>query len=464
MPVDTFVNPEIIMGYKSPDLSGLDPSRMMANVLAYKQAQTQQQANALALQEAKQKTADQALLQEAYNQADPVNYLRGLGRLDIANAYAAQQQEQEGKKLDIENKRLQQQQFQSAIDKAGRENVTEALGTVRDMYAGVLARHADNLNSEDALKDYLEVSRTAHNNPFLGEALKTTGASLANTFTKGQTALESGTLGNLIQTSAMSADQLREAVKPKTATTPIGKLEEDYAAAVKRGDKVAAASIKKAIYVESGGMTEYQRQQLALERQREERLAKAATGGGKTTVSQEQANYNVNRLLNAANQITSAMTAEEGVQKPGLKEAVVKGTFPALSGAVQSGQRQIVDAAQTDMLDALLYLSTGAAYNKEQLEGQKKSYLPSFLDKPETVAAKQQRLITLIQDAKTRAGNAWTPDMDKKMDLILSSFKAAGTQPAAGGSNIPTVTTQKQYDALPKGAQFYEDGKLYRKP
>jgi len=214
----------------------------------------------------------------------------------------------------------------------------------------------------------------------------------------------------------------------------------------------------------SGGLTAYQTAYLAHLAEQEKRLSTPATGGGKTTVSQEQANYNVNRLLNAANQITAAMTAEEGVQKPGLKEAVVKGTFPSLTGAVQSGQRQIVDAAQTDMLDALLYLSTGAAYNKEQLEGQKKSYLPSFLDKPETVAAKQQRLITLIQDAKTRAGNAWTPDMDKKMDLILSSFKAAGTQPAAGGSNIPTVTTQKQYDALPKGAQFYEDGKLYRKP
>jgi hypothetical protein len=30
--------------------------------------------------------------------------------------------------------------------------------------------------------------------------------------------------------------------------------------------------------------------------------------------------------------------------------------------------------------------------------------------------------------------------------------------------DIPTVTTQKQFDELPKGAQYYEDGTLYRKP
>lgn len=118
MPLDSFVNPEIIMGYRSPDLSGLDPSRMMANVLAYKQAKTQQQANALALQQKQQEAADQALLQEATNQSDPVNYLRGLGRLDIANAYAAQQQEQQGKKLQFQT---QEQELENAKRKAANE-------------------------------------------------------------------------------------------------------------------------------------------------------------------------------------------------------------------------------------------------------------------------------------------------------------------------------------------------------
>lgn len=33
-----------------------------------------------------------------------------------------------------------------------------------------------------------------------------------------------------------------------------------------------------------------------------------------------------------------------------------------------------------------------------------------------------------------------------------------------GGSGIPTVTSKEQYDNLPKGAEFIEDGKKYRKP
>ena len=43
------------------------------------------------------------------------------------------------------------------------------------------------------------------------------------------------------------------------------------------------------------------------------------------------------------------------------------------------------------------------------------------------------------------------------------SYRSGGAS-ATPAASIPTVTSQKQYDALPKGAQFYEDGTLYRKP
>lgn len=54
MPLGDFVNPDIIMGYKSPDFSALDPSKIAANALAYRRAQTEQQTNALALQQKQQ--------------------------------------------------------------------------------------------------------------------------------------------------------------------------------------------------------------------------------------------------------------------------------------------------------------------------------------------------------------------------------------------------------------------------
>jgi hypothetical protein len=191
----------------------------------------------------------------------------------------------------------------------------------------------------------------------------------------------------------------------------------------------------------SGGMSEYQRQYLAHLAEQEKRLATTSTTGGKTTVNEQQASYNVNRLLNAADQITNATNIELGAQKPSLLEAAVGSNkyTAGLTGATQSAQRQIVDAAQSDMLDALLYLSTGAAYNKEQLEGQKKSYLPALLDKPETVNAKKSRLITLIADAKKRAGNAWDKSMDDKMASVLANFGKA----ASAGGKTPAKPSGK---------------------
>jgi hypothetical protein len=34
----------------------------------------------------------------------------------------------------------------------------------------------------------------------------------------------------------------------------------------------------------------------------------------------------------------------------------------------------------------------------------------------------------------------------------------------SGGGNLPIITTQEQFDALPSGAEYIEDGVTYRKP
>jgi len=64
--------------------------------------------------------------------------------------------------------------------------------------------------------------------------------------------------------------------------------------------------------------------------------------------------------------------------------------------------RQKVEAAQLDILDAALTLGTGAAYTKEQLEGYRKSYFPQLGDKPETIRDKQDRLNNILEAAKSR--------------------------------------------------------------
>jgi muramidase (phage lysozyme) len=75
-----------------------------------------------------------------------------------------------------------------------------------------------------------------------------------------------------------------------------------------------------------------------------------------------------------------------------------------LANVVVSNDRQQVEAAQLDILDAALTLNTGAAYTKEQLKGLSKSYFPQIGDTDETIAGKQARLNDLLQTAKLRAG------------------------------------------------------------
>jgi hypothetical protein len=74
-----------------------------------------------------------------------------------------------------------------------------------------------------------------------------------------------------------------------------------------------------------------------------------------------------------------------------------------------SAQRQIVESAQLDILDAALTLGTGAAYTREQLESYRKSYFPQIGDKPENVAAKRARLQNILRSAEIASGRAKVP-------------------------------------------------------
>lgn len=212
MPLDNFVNTDIIMGYKSPDFSGLDPARIASNVLSIRNARLQQQTNELALAKAKQEAADQQILQNAYGSQDPTNYLLGLGRTDLAQTVKSQISKEEGEKLDRQTKQIA---LQDAIAKSDKTKVDNALSSVRDMYAGVVAQYP-NLNTQEAADAVLNISQTAHNDPNLGPVLSSTGASHESTKKLVATALANGTLDRFIQNSALSAEELRKGFTPMT--------------------------------------------------------------------------------------------------------------------------------------------------------------------------------------------------------------------------------------------------------
>ena len=94
----------------------------------------------------------------------------------------------------------------------------------------------------------------------------------------------------------------------------------------------------------------------------------------------------------------------------------------AAGNYLKSPERQNIEAAQLDALDAALTLNTGAAYTKEQLFGLRKSYFPQPGDDESTITAKQDRLQGLIETARIRA---------------RSAYPGAGAQPASGGGPRP---------------------------
>jgi hypothetical protein len=169
------------------------------------------------------------------------------------------------------------------------------------------------------------------------------------------------------------------------------------------------------------------------------RLSPASSARPETpNVSEQQASTATRRLLQRAKEINAAVKRNPKAEAPSAVEAGMENT-PLLSRAtklVRSTDRQIVASAQDDVLDALLYLATGAAYNKEQLQQQKSAYLPVWSDDPATRAAKRQRLAQAIEGARVRAGRAWTPELEEELNKLLASptmQSGAGAAPAGTG-------------------------------
>lgn len=152
------------------------------------------------------------------------------------------------------------------------------------------------------------------------------------------------------------------------------------------------------------------------------------------TVSEQNASYNINRVLRAATEIKDVTAKDPSALAPSAAEAAAQSVgMGGTANVARSSNRQIVYGAQRDALDALLYLATGAAYNKEQLQGAWDSYMPAYTDDAATKLAKQERLNTLLDDAKTRAGKAWTPKMETSMKSLMESTVGKAPAPAAGG-------------------------------
>jgi len=138
------------------------------------------------------------------------------------------------------------------------------------------------------------------------------------------------------------------------------------------------------------------------------------------------------RLNFSVGQMNQAIGADPKAAMPNTASEIARfvSRTDFLPNKLNSEQRQIVEAAQEDVLDAALTLGTGAAYSREQLAGYKKSYFPQIGDSDATVKTKQERLNNLLRSAEVasgRAANQITAPIPKVPQLTDSEIPAGVT-------------------------------------
>jgi hypothetical protein len=143
-------------------------------------------------------------------------------------------------------------------------------------------------------------------------------------------------------------------------------------------------------------------------------------------------------------QMQNALGVDPKAVKPNVPASIVEAiTGPnLLSRNMKPAQRQIVEDSQLDVLDAALTLRTGAAYTREQLNAMRETYFPVLGDKPPAVAAKKQRLESLLEGAYIAAGRATPPRVSESPPAIPTA-PSTREQLNIPKVNVPVITTPK---------------------
>ena len=161
--------------------------------------------------------------------------------------------------------------------------------------------------------------------------------------------------------------------------------------------------------------------------------ARAQESSDRGTEAQGKASVLLSRIKGGFSDILEVTARSPQSQEPGILESIRGGLSPVGVGGLvtrklSDADRRIVADSQVDILDALLTLGTGAAYNREQLEGQLSSYFPQYGDTPAEIEVKNRRLRRQIEAAKLQAGPL-ADDLD------------AAIAPYLGKSGLPTGPT-----------------------
>jgi len=158
----------------------------------------------------------------------------------------------------------------------------------------------------------------------------------------------------------------------------------------------------------------------------------------KPTEAQSKVLTLLSRIAGGANDIQNVIATEPEAQQAGLLETLSRNVLGegVVTRSLAGPERRTVTDAQVDILDGLLTLGTGAAYNREQLIGQTLSYFPQYGDTPQEIEVKNQRLNRAIEAARLQAGPLAT-EFDNVIKPLFQ--QAAAAAPEAGPRGAPAL-------------------------
>lgn len=158
--------------------------------------------------------------------------------------------------------------------------------------------------------------------------------------------------------------------------------------------------------------------------------------GVKPTEAESTAAFLGSRVAYELNSIKDATGGNIAAASPGMLTEGVRSVFGDTAANFLTGaDRQRVEAAQLNLLDAALTLGTGAAYTSEQLDGYRRSHFPQLGDDDKVKEDKKKRLLMLLEAAKVKAGNA-APKIDEAMTAL--GLKTPTAQDAVTGTDAIT--------------------------
>ena len=160
--------------------------------------------------------------------------------------------------------------------------------------------------------------------------------------------------------------------------------------------------------------------------------------GAKPTEAQSKVLTLLSRIAGGANDIQNVIATEPDAQQAGLFETLSRNVLGEgiVTRSLAGPERRTVTDAQVDILDGLLTLGTGAAYNREQLIGQTLSYFPQYGDTEQEIKVKDERLKRAIEAARIQAG----PLAEEFDNVIKPLFQqAAAAAPEAGPRGAPAL-------------------------